>query len=186
VGLPEASRSLADRGWAGLKKVSMVISGAGMLSVAVVGTAVFVLGGPLLKWTYGPAFSHDWPAADLFAAAFFVTSVGLGPILVLKTTRNTRSLFRVQLISLVVSVVSVSVLAVTDGVRGAAIAAIVTGMANMIGILYYGKRARDGLLEQIENEKSGGTPGQAGPVPELGKTIDQIRNNDAPIAVEFG
>jgi O-antigen/teichoic acid export membrane protein len=186
VGLPEASRSLADRGWAGLKKVSIVISGAGMISVAIVGTAVFILGGPLLKWTYGPAFSHDWPAADLFAVAFLITSVGLGPILVLKTTRNTRSLFRVQLISLVVSVVAVSVLAVTDGVAGAAIAAIVTGIANMIGILYYGRRARNELLEQTDTEDPEGGSSKPGPVPDLGKTIDQIRNNDAPIAVEFG
>ena len=216
VGLPEASRALADRGWVGLKRVSMIVSAAGVASITLVGIAVGLLGGPLLRITYGPEFSRYWPAAELFAVAFLISSIGLGPILVLKTTRNTRSLFRVQLITLVVSFAAVSVLAVLDGVTGAAAAAIVSSTANVIFLTHYGRSARRRLVNS-EEESSGqdnsdairdssiasGSTGSGDPASgnngevmsdrHIGNTqagrlphIDQIRNNDAPIVAELG
>jgi O-antigen/teichoic acid export membrane protein len=186
IGLPEASRALADRGWAGLRKVSIIISAAGIVSIGLVGVAVVFLGGYLLRWTYGPEFSRYWPASELFALAYLITSVGLGLILILKTTRNTRNLFRVQVISVVVSVAAVSVLAVLYGISGAAAAAIVSGVANLAGLAYYGRAARDELV-QTEIEHSGGEPGRDGEGQrDEPQPFDQIHNNDRPIAVEFG
>ena len=130
------------------------MSAAGVASITLVGIAVAVLGGPLLRITYGPEFSRYWPAAELFAIAFLISSIGLGPILILKTTRNTRSLFRVQLITVTVSVAAVSVLAVTEGVSGAAAAAIVTSIANILFLTHYGRVARDRLI-RTEDEDTG-------------------------------
>jgi O-antigen/teichoic acid export membrane protein len=132
----------------------MIVSAAGVASITLVGIAVALLGGPLLRITYGPEFSRYWPAAELFAVAFLISSIGLGPILILKTTRNTRSLFRVQLITLVVSFAAVSVLAVLDGVTGAAAAAIVSSTANVIFLTHYGRSARKRLVNS-EEESSG-------------------------------
>jgi hypothetical protein len=71
----------------------------------------------------------------------------------------------------------VSVLAVTKGVSGAAAASIVTSAANLAGMLYFGRRARNQLLAA---EHEVGTPSDAI------APVDQIRNNDTPISVEFG
>jgi O-antigen/teichoic acid export membrane protein len=182
IGLPEASRALAEKGWRGLRRVSIIISAAGIVSIGLVGLAVVFLGGDLLRWTYGPEFSRYWLASELFAIAYLITSVGLGLILVLKTTRNTRELFRVQVISLGASVVAVGILAFTNGVSGVAGAAIFTGAANLAGLAYYGRRARNQLLES-EQERAG----RGGSDQHLeGSPVEQIHNNDVPIAVEFG
>lgn len=177
IGLPEASRALLERGWPGLRKVSIVVSAAGVASIALVGIAVVFLGGDLLRWTYGPEFSRYWPASELFALGFLISTIGLGLILILKTTRNTRSLFHVQFITLVVSIAAVSVLAVTNGVSGAAAGSIVGSTALVAGLTYYSCRARNQLLRSAEV----GTADSDSSSP-----VDQIRNNDAPIAVELG
>jgi O-antigen/teichoic acid export membrane protein len=165
VGLPEASRALADRGWGGLKRVSMIVSAAGVASITLVGVAVAIFGGPLLRITYGPEFSKYWPAAELFAIAFLISSIALGPILILKTTRNTRSLFRVQLISVIVSVAAVIVLALTEGVTGAAAAAIVTSVATVLLLTHYGRKAKDQLIhtEAQDSGQIGSEPDDYGP-----------------------
>ncbi len=150
IGLPEASRALLERGWPGLRKVSIVVSAAGVASIALVGIAVVFLGGDLLRWTYGPEFSRYWPASELFALGFLISTIGLGLILILKTTRNTRSLFHVQFITLVVSIAAVSVLAVTNGVSGAAAGSIVGSTALVAGLTYYSRRARNQLLRSAE------------------------------------
>jgi O-antigen/teichoic acid export membrane protein len=181
IGLPEASRALAEKGWFGLRKVAVVITVAGILSIGLVGAAVVFLGGDLLRWTYGPAFSRYWLACELFALAYVVTSIGLGPILILKATRNTRALFRVQAFGLVASLVAVCVLAVTNGVSGVAGAAIVGGMANLAGLTYYGRSARAEVL-RAEREHP---HGEGSDQPQGAMGVDQIRNNDSPIAVEF-
>jgi O-antigen/teichoic acid export membrane protein len=199
VGLPEASRALADRGWAGLRRVSVIVSAAGVASIGIVGIAVAILGGPLLRVTYGPEFSKYWPAAEFFAVSFLIASIGLGPILILKTTRNTRSLFRVQFITLIVSFIAVGILALTEGVTGAAEAAIVSSIANVIFLSHYGRAARNRLMhsEDPGSGLSGSGPEPVGPGPgDLGHTprlepgelprIDQIHDNDAPIRVELG
>ena len=210
IGLPEASRALARRGLARPEKGFHVVSAAGVASITIVGIAVVLLGGHLLRITYGPEFSRYWPALGVFALGFMISTIGLGPILILKTTRNTRSLFHVQLMTLVVSFAAVCVLAVIDGVSGAAAAAIVSSTANVIFLTHYGRSARRRLVNS-EEESSGqdnsdairdsliesGSTGSGGPAGgnngevmsdrHIGNTqagrlphIDQIRNNDAP------
>lgn len=186
VGLPEASRALADQGWKGLRKVSVFVSAAGVVSIGLVGVVVVFFGGQLLKLTYGPAFTGYWPAAELFAVGFLVTSIGLGPILILKTSRNTRSLFRVQLLSMTVSLAAVGAFAAVYGISGAAAASIIAGFALVIGLGYYSRIARKQLCENENSvgNTSGGPP--FGPTPGPVPDISQIPNNDTPIAVEFG
>jgi O-antigen/teichoic acid export membrane protein len=215
VGLPEASRALADRGWGGLRRVSLIVSAAGVASIGLVGVAVFLFGGPLLRVTYGPEFSKYWPAADLFVIAFLIASLAIGPILILKATRNTRSLFRVQLITLSLSLVAVSVLAVTEGVNGAAAATILANAANVIFLTHYSRAARDRLVhsEDLSVDPPGDAtrhpgddrppcPVDPGQNPQVEGHIDtgfgadmqagrpartdQIHNNEEPIVAEFG
>jgi O-antigen/teichoic acid export membrane protein len=181
IGLPEASRALAEKGWRGLRSVAVIISAAGIVSIGLVGIAVVFFGGDLLRWTYGPEFSRYWLASELFAVGFLITSVGLGLILVLKATRNTRPLFRIQLICLGASLVAVCVLAVTNGVSGVAGAAIFSGAVNLVGLTYYGRVARKQVLDS-EDELAGR---EGSDLPVVSSQLDQIRNNDAPIAVEF-
>jgi O-antigen/teichoic acid export membrane protein len=213
VGLPEASRALADRGWGGLRRVSFVVSAAGVASIAIVGAAVVLFGGPLLRITYGPEFSRYWPAAEFFALGFLVSTIGLGPILILKTTRNTRWLFRVQVITACVSIAVVVVLAITEGVPGAAAASIASSIANILVLTHYSRKAKERLIhseggdfgengsEVYENGPGGpgsadsgsGAAGTNGAGRDAGNVqpgrlphIDQIRNNDAPIVAELG
>ena len=162
-GLPEASRALADKGWAGLRRVSWWISGAGLLSVGVFGVVVLFWGGTLLRVIYGPAFAHFEPAARLLAVAFVISAFGLGPILVLKATKHTRWLFNVQAITLAVSIPAVAVLAVVDGVTGAAASVLFSTAAGQTALMFYQRAARRGL------EASGSVPVAAvavtGPAP---------------------
>jgi O-antigen/teichoic acid export membrane protein len=142
IGLPEASRAFEERGWTGLRKVAFVVTAAGLASVALVGAIVIVLGGTLLRIVYGPAFAKYWPAADFTVLATMISMVGLGPILILKASRHTRLLFRVQVIGCAVSVPAVIVLALLYGVSGAAAASIVAAVAGLSGLLWYQRVAR--------------------------------------------
>ena len=106
--------------------------------------------------TYGPEFCSYWLASELFAIAYLITSIGLGIILVLKTTRNTRLLFRVQLISLVVSIAAVIVLAVTERrFRQRPAPRSSPSTANIIFLTHYGRSARRDSLNSTEEESSG-------------------------------
>jgi O-antigen/teichoic acid export membrane protein len=149
-GLPEASRALEDRGWVGLRRVSRLISGAGLLSIGFFGAIVVIWGGTLLRAFYGPSFGKYEPAAQLFAIAFVITAFGLGPILTLKATKRTRPLLYCQVIGLVVSVPTVAVSAIVDGVTGAAAGAVFTSAIGLAALLYYQRSARLSLLAQTE------------------------------------
>ncbi|MGD0874599.1 MAG: oligosaccharide flippase family protein [Acidimicrobiales bacterium] len=149
-GLPEASRALEDRGWVGLRRVSRLISGAGLLSIGFFGAIVVIWGGTLLRAFYGPSFGKYEPAAQLFAIAFVITAFGLGPILTLKATKRTRPLLYCQVIGLVVSVPTVAISAIVDGVTGAAAGAVFTSAIGLAALLYYQRSARLSLLAQTE------------------------------------
>ncbi|MGP8149123.1 MAG: hypothetical protein ACLPXU_00250 [Acidimicrobiales bacterium] len=152
IGLPEASRAFEGRGWAGLRKVALVVTAAGVASIALVGAVVLVLGSTLLRLVYGPAFAKYWPATDFSVFAIMINVVGLGPILVLKVTKYTRLLFRVQVISLTVSVPAVIVLALLYGVSGAAAASIVIAVAWLSGLLFYQRVAHKNVLQAQSEE----------------------------------
>ena len=76
---------------------------------------------------YGPQFAHLEGAAVLIAFGYILTGSALGPVLVLKQTRNTHRLFFAQIVTLVVSLSTVTVLTLHFGLTGAAWATIATG-----------------------------------------------------------
>jgi O-antigen/teichoic acid export membrane protein len=126
VGLPEASRGLKERGWPGLRRVERVVTAAGLMSMGSIGLIVVCFGKRLLEFLYGHQFGRFAGVADILALSFFVATAGLGAILSLKTTKQTNLLFHVSVVSLIVSVIAVAVLAPTLGLRGAALATLVT------------------------------------------------------------
>jgi O-antigen/teichoic acid export membrane protein len=152
IGLPEASRAFEERGWTGLRKVAFVVTAASLASIAVFGAIVIVLGSTLLRLVYGPAFAKYWPAADLSVLATLIAMVGIGPILVLKASKYTRLLFRVQVISFAASVPAVIVLALLYGVSGAAAASIVSAVAGLSSVLWYQRVARKNVLQAPPEE----------------------------------
>ncbi len=144
VGLPEASAALRTKGWAGLQRVQRVVNLAGVISIGVVGIVVLLFGSKLLGLIYGKAggFPKYWLSSDLYALGVLLNSVTLGAILVLKTTKHTRVLFIVSIVSLVISIVASAVLALVYGVPGAAAAGIPSSAISLVGLLYFKRRAR--------------------------------------------
>lgn len=146
LGLPEASRALEQRGWLGLNRVTRLMSGAALVSVGIFGVAILIAGGELLRLFYGPAFVDYAPAARLLAIAFIINAVGIGPILALKATKQTRSLLNTQIVNFVISVPLVAVLGLVFGVKGAAAAALFYNSATLAALLLYQRKARRSLL----------------------------------------
>lgn len=125
VGLPEASRALADRGWPGLRKVERVVTLAGVLSVGAIGLVILFYGKALLTLFYGHQFGRFASIADILAASILVSTLGLGAILSLKTTKQSRHLFKMGLVNLCGSVTAVLILAPLLGLKGAAASTLV-------------------------------------------------------------
>jgi len=125
VGLPEASRALADRGWSGLRRVERFVTLAGVLSVGLIMVVVLIFGRQLLGDFYGHEFERYGNIADILAGSFLVSTFGLGAILSLKTTRQSVQLFKMSLVNLSASVVAVAILAPLFGLMGAAVATLI-------------------------------------------------------------
>lgn len=157
VGLPESSAALANHGWPGLRRVARIVTGAGILSIGLVGAVVVAFGSRLLRVVYGRGFAPFWFAADLFVFGLLLSTFLLGGVLILKASRHTRGLFVVSIISLVGSIVLVAVLALTHGVTGAAAASIPSTGINLVGVLYFKRLARIDL-ERDEGGASGVIP----------------------------
>jgi O-antigen/teichoic acid export membrane protein len=156
IGLPEAGRAYADRGWAGLTRVARIVTLAGLLSVGLWGAVIIVWGKPLLSAVYGQKFGNLQAIAILSVIACCCSPFMLGPSLVLKITRNTRQLFHSQAIaSCVVSIASVAVLAGLYGDNGAATSLIVTGVATVLLLRWYQHRVRS---ERPERHRSSTEP----------------------------
>jgi O-antigen/teichoic acid export membrane protein len=133
-GLPEATRQLADRGWAGMARVSRFVTGAGVSAAIAGAVAVLVAAPALLKLLYGPEFVPYATSARVFAVSMVVGAFGVGPILNLTATRRLRPLFVVQLGRLVFSVAAVCVLADMYGATGAAVSNLLTGMVTLVAL----------------------------------------------------
>ncbi len=142
IGLPEASKAHAERGWAGLVKVSRVVTGAGVMSFAAGALVVMVWGRTLLSRVYGPQFAHLHTVAVLIAIAYIFTGLSVGPVLVLKQTRNAHRIFYTQIATLAVSLTSVAVLSIRFGVTGAATATIATYVVAAAGVWWYQRVVR--------------------------------------------
>jgi O-antigen/teichoic acid export membrane protein len=150
IGLPEASRAYAEKGWSGLIRVSRLVTGAGVLSFGAVAVIVTVWGRPLLSAIYGREFAHFEPSAILFAISYVVLGSALGPILVLKSTRNTRWLFQVFFLELVVSLAGTAALSLVIGVDGAAGTTIAAQVAVALGCRYYQHRVPRSVRQGIQ------------------------------------
>jgi O-antigen/teichoic acid export membrane protein len=131
LGLPEATRAYADKGWHGLMTVTRFVTVASFVSLASVAAVVVLWGDQLLRAIYGPSFAHLHVAAVLISIGFIIIAFDLGPILVLKATRNTRWVFYVELVFLTASLTSVTALSLAYGINGAAAATIVTYLVTM-------------------------------------------------------
>lgn len=163
VGLPEASKAYAEKGRSGLLKVARVVTLCGFFSFLAGAIVIVVFGKQLLTAIYGPSFAHLELAAILMAIAYTIISFSLGPVLVLKATRNTRPLFHIQLVSLIVSLGSLAVLAEVWGINGAAGATMVTFAAGAIGTRWVQHRVLQGRYQ--EGEKTSPSDSLDGPAP---------------------
>lgn len=135
IGLPEASKSLKERGWPGLRRVQRLITAVSMITVGVIVIAVLCFGRQLLVLVYGPAFGRFAVVADIVAVSFFITTAAHGAILSLKATRKAQRVVPVCACSMVATIVSVVVLAPLFGVIGAAFANLVGNVTRTTGLL---------------------------------------------------
>jgi O-antigen/teichoic acid export membrane protein len=141
-GLPEASKALDERGWHGMRQVSWFVTGIGVVTITVIGLAIFLDGRQLLTVLYGPRFAGYEGTARILTVAFLVTTLGTGAALSLKAAKHTRSLFGLQLFVSVISIPAVVAMGLAYGLNGAAAANIATAMAGLGVLLYLGGRAR--------------------------------------------
>ena len=159
IGLPEATRAYADKGWKGLVHVTRVVTVAGFVSLLAGLGVVAVWGRVLLSHIYGPAFGRLETTSVLFGVAYVVIGFFLGPVLVLKATRRTRWLMHVQILGLIVSAVSMAVFCAELGVVGAADATIVTNVAYALAYRWCQRAARVAVGDA-------GAPPSGGPLPD--------------------
>jgi O-antigen/teichoic acid export membrane protein len=141
-GLPEASKQLADRGWAGLSRVAHFVTGAGVLATAACGLLAFVAGGAILGRLYGPQFAVYAPSAQIFAISNVIGAFALGPALVLTATVRMRPLVILQIVRLVVSVAAVFLLSHLYGVNGAALTSLLTTVVGLVLVFFFQSSAR--------------------------------------------
>jgi O-antigen/teichoic acid export membrane protein len=147
IGLPEASKAFRDRGWAGLRRVEHLITLTGMVSVGAVAVVIVLFGRRLLILVYGHAFARFAVEADILAVSLLIATIGLGPILGLKATRQTRRLLPVSVGSLALSVAAMATLAPLFGVLGAAFANLIDNTARTVWLLMTHARARRHIVE---------------------------------------
>jgi O-antigen/teichoic acid export membrane protein len=125
IGLPEATKAYAEKGWRGLVRVARLVTMFGCLSFVAGAVIVVLWGRTLLSHIYGPQFAHLELTAVLFGVAYIFVGLFLGPILVLKATRQTRWLMSVQSLCVAVYIVGLVGFSLAFGVPGVALAAVV-------------------------------------------------------------
>jgi O-antigen/teichoic acid export membrane protein len=147
VGFPEASRQLAERGSAGLLRVTRFVTAVGVLGASACAIAVLIAAPELLRLLYGAAFVPYAPAARIFAVSVVITTCGTGPFITLMTTRRLRPLLAVSLGKIALSAAAVCVLATLYGVTGAAASDLLTGIVTLAVILVLQSSARRSIDE---------------------------------------
>ncbi len=159
AGLPEASRAFDLAGWKGLRRVSGIVTGLGLLATGSCAAIVGVFGGRILTLVYGTSFAHLHLTAALIAIGLVVTSTELGPLMNLKATRNTRFILYMQLVNLVVTLGSVTALSLAFGITGAAGASVARSLAGAITCRWLERRARRAVPADAEPRPgAGGAP----------------------------
>ncbi len=159
-GLPEASRHFAERGWAGMARVTRFVTGATVSAAAASGVIVFIFAPTLIKLLYGPQFVSYAPCARIFACSLTIYAFTIGPILNLTATRNVRPLFTWQLVRLAFSVAAVTVLSLAYGANGAATADLLTSVATITAMWSLQSWAHRRSMEEGTERKprAGGVP----------------------------
>ncbi|HUI03339.1 MAG TPA: oligosaccharide flippase family protein [Acidimicrobiales bacterium] len=142
IGTPEATRAYAEQGWTSLTRVARAVGGLSVVSLGLGTLVVAVWGRPLLSLIYGTHFAHLQLVAVLIGVSNVVRGLSVGPILVLKATRNTRYLFHAVVVTLVASVLSVAALAPLYGVNGAAASTIVASVFMAASYLWFQHKVR--------------------------------------------
>jgi O-antigen/teichoic acid export membrane protein len=132
MGLPEASDALEQGGWPKLRRVARWVTIAGAASVGSVALIVFVGAEKLLGAIYGPQFVQYANTARIIAFAWVIGTFAGGSFLVLKVTRNTRSLFTIGVIEVVILLVGIIVLSPTIGVNGTAWAMVISDIVGVV------------------------------------------------------
>jgi O-antigen/teichoic acid export membrane protein len=140
IGLPEATSALALEGHSGLRRVTRRMSLAAFVAIGGLALIVIAFGGQLLGLVYGSQFRSLHTAASLLAVAYAVGALGLGPIMALKATRRTRTLFADMLTGLTFSLVGALALAHPYGINGVAAAAIL-GFTVQVVLLWNSTRS---------------------------------------------
>ena len=124
----------------------------GFVSFVAGAVVVALFGKELLGRIYGRQFAQYETTAILFAIAYIFIGFFLGPILVLKATRQTRQLFVIQIVSLIVSVVTTVAFCVLGGVNGAAAAVLVTYAVTAATYRFFVRRAHHAVLQEHAGE----------------------------------
>jgi glycosyltransferase involved in cell wall biosynthesis/O-antigen/teichoic acid export membrane protein len=132
IGLPEASRSLERGGWPRLRRVALFVTLAGVASVGLVAAVVFAQGARILRVVYGGSSAHYATAARIIAFAWLVQTLGLGPILVLKATKQARMLFNIAVTSVVAACLLIPACSFAWGVNGTAWALVATAAVTAV------------------------------------------------------
>ena len=129
--------------WPALRRVAGWITVAGVVSVGCVAAVVFVAGSRILDFVYGAEFVKYTTTARIIALAWLVQTLGLGPILVLKATKQARELFNIALASLVAACISIPIFSFVWGVNGTGFALVLTAVVTAwVEIALYLRTAR--------------------------------------------
>ena len=143
-------------------------------------------GGAVRQGIVGPhlraQFAQYEATAILFAIAYIFIGFFLGPILVLKATRQTRQLFVIQIVSLVVSVVTTVAFCVLWGVNGAAAAVLVTYAATAATYRFFVRRAHHAVLQENGGEEA--TLRLDDPEPIVAEAALHRTDEDIPLALD--
>ncbi len=132
MGLPEASDALDQGGWPKLHRVARWVTIAAAVSVGSVALIVFIGAPKLLGVIYGQQFVQYANTARIIAFAWLIGTLAGGSFLVLKVTRNTRSLFTIGVIEVVILLVGIVVLSPTMGVNGTAWAMVISDIVGVV------------------------------------------------------
>jgi O-antigen/teichoic acid export membrane protein len=158
IGLPEASRSLHDRGWPGLRRVERLVTAVGVLGVAMIATVIFCFGHWILVHVYGPSFGQYAGAADVLAVSGVVTSTSLGAILCLKATRKGHLILPATTAAVAISVVTAILLIPPYGVMGAAVATLIPSSFRTVGLLAshwaWSRKSAERMHRELQEESA--------------------------------
>lgn len=167
VGLPEASRAYAERGWPGLIRIARIISTIGVVSVGSMTLLMAFAGRDLLTLVYGASFAYLRWTAVFIGSGLTLSMSGMGCLLVMKVTRHTRYLMYTVSATLPVSIGGVALLSRIYGVNGAAIVSVAVAVVGATGVRWFQYRSHQSIQKEgggVTAERNHHLGGDRGPV----------------------